>query len=67
MSVAVLLSLALSVTVVPLLARWTIKNAKPETHGGRLERVYGSALDAMLRNRVVAVLIALVYLGQTIA
>lgn len=66
LSVAVLLSLALSVTVVPLLARWTIKNAKPETHGGRLERVYGRALDAMLRNRIVAVSIALVLAGGTV-
>lgn len=66
LTVAVLLSLALSVTVVPLFARWTIKNAKPETHGGRLERAYGRALDTMLRNRVVAVLAALVLAAGTV-
>lgn len=66
LTVAVLLSLALSVTVVPLVARWSIKSAKPETHGGWLDRTYQRLLDGMLANRVVAVLIALVLAGGTV-
>ncbi|HUQ89494.1 MAG TPA: efflux RND transporter permease subunit, partial [Vicinamibacterales bacterium] len=66
LTVAVLLSLVLSITVVPLVARWALKNAKAETHGGRLDRTYQRMLDGILGNRVVAVLIALVLAGATV-
>jgi CzcA family heavy metal efflux pump len=66
LTVAVLLSLVLSVTLVPLMARWSIKTAKAETHGGWLDRTYQRWLDGMLAHRVVAVLIALVLGGATV-
>jgi len=67
LTVAVLLSLALSVTVVPLLARWTLKHGvAPERHGTRLDRGYQRALDGMLRHRIVAVALAAVLAAGTV-
>lgn len=66
LTVAVLLSLALSVTVVPLLARWTLKaHASPHRHLG-IDRLYGYCLDAMLRRRVTALAVALILAGGTV-
>jgi multidrug efflux pump subunit AcrB len=70
LSVAVLLSLALSVTVVPLLARWAFKHQhhKDEAHHeGRLARFYGRSLDAVLRAPLVAVAAAVILAIATVA
>ena len=67
LTVAVLLSLFLSVTVVPLLARWAFsRSAIPEEREGSLDRVYGRALDTMLRHRVASVAIAIVLAGASV-
>ncbi|MEP6782684.1 MAG: efflux RND transporter permease subunit [Acidobacteriota bacterium] len=61
LSVAVLLSLALSVTLVPLLAKWTlVGQPPPPEHEGFIDRVYRRWLDAMLRNRLIVIALALV-------
>jgi CzcA family heavy metal efflux pump len=70
LSVAVLLSLALSVTIVPLLARWAFRHhhdkGETTTHTeGALFRAYGRSLDAMLRRPLLAVLAALVLAAAT--
>jgi len=61
LSVAVLLSLALSITVVPFLARWAHR-AHPEAveahHDTRLDRAYLRALGIMTRRPIVAVAVA---------
>ncbi len=60
LTVAVLLSLVLSVTLVPLLAKWTLaKGAVSQHHDSWLDRGYRRALDAMLRSRVAVMAIAL--------
>ena len=60
LSVAVLLSLFLSVSLVPLLARWTLQHGvKPESHDSWLDRNYQRWLDTMLRSRVIVVLATL--------
>src|SRR4029077_18145177 len=56
LSVAVLLSLFLSVTVVPLLARWAFRHHKQhaaETEG-TLDRFYGRNLDAVVAHPFLA-------------
>lgn len=65
LTVAVLLSLALSVTVVPLLARWTMAGATGAHPHTILDRVYGRWLDLMLRSRVAVVVGALLLAGVT--
>ena len=61
LSVAVMLSLFLSITIVPVLARWAFRNRTiPEEREGRLDRAYSRLLDAMLRHRLLAVAAAIV-------
>ena len=65
LTVAVLLSLFLSVSVVPLLARWALRH-QPQQHATpppaetRLTRFYGRNLDAVVRHPSLAVLSAIV-------
>ncbi len=59
LTVAVMLSLVLSVTLVPLLARWTLaKGAHHQAHDGWLDRTYQRALDTLLRSRIAVIAIA---------
>ena len=63
LSVAVLLSLALSITVVPLLARWAFRGRHEqaaERAEGRLDRIYLRGLRTMMRHPVLAIVIALI-------
>ena len=62
LSVAVLLSLFLSVTVVPLLARWAFRHhhEQADQHEGRLYQAYGRSLDTMVRRPFLAILFAVV-------
>jgi CzcA family heavy metal efflux pump len=66
LTVAVLLSLVWSVTLVPLLAKWFLRNhpAEPEREG-LLDRVYRRWLDAMLRSRIVVIALALLLAAGT--
>jgi multidrug efflux pump subunit AcrB len=72
LSVAVLLSLGLSVTVVPLLARWAFrhhddKGDLAKTHAeGALFRLYGRSLDGVIRRPILAVLAAIVLMVATV-
>jgi CzcA family heavy metal efflux pump len=60
LSVAVLLSLAMSITVVPLLARWAFRRhpAPAESQDGRLGRWYARRIETVLAHPFVAVAIA---------
>jgi multidrug efflux pump subunit AcrB len=62
LSVAVLLSLFLSVTVVPLLARWAFRHHKQaaEETDTKIDRVYGRSLDAVVAHPFVAVVVSIV-------
>jgi CzcA family heavy metal efflux pump len=66
LTVAVLLSLVLSVTLVPLLAQWTLaKGAVSQHHDSWLDRGYRRALDVMLRSRIAVIAIALLLAAGT--
>jgi CzcA family heavy metal efflux pump len=62
LSVAVLLSLVLSLTVVPIMARWAFRRHRPSTEetDGRLVRAYGRALGTIVRRPLAAVTFAIV-------
>ena len=61
LSAAVLASLVLALTLIPLLARWGIKADRPDAHpGGRLDDVYARTLRPMLGRPVLALLVVLV-------
>jgi len=67
LAVAVILSLFLSVTVVPLLARWAFRHSSmPEEREGRLDRTYRGWLDATLRHHVAAVGVAVLLAAATV-
>ena len=61
LAVAVLLSLALSITIVPMMARWAFRHhhvkrqAAPET---RLTRTYSRALTTIVRRPLAAIVLA---------
>ncbi|MDR1990559.1 MAG: efflux RND transporter permease subunit [Acidobacteriaceae bacterium] len=61
LSVAVLISLALSVTVVPLMAQWAATSHRPaeETHGW-VDRVYGRLLQGIVGHPFVAIAFSVV-------
>jgi CzcA family heavy metal efflux pump len=67
LTVAVLLSLLLAVTVVPLLARWAFsRQAVPEEREWALDRGYRRLLEGMLRHRFVSVALACVLAAGTV-
>ncbi len=59
LSVAVLISLVLSITLVPFMARWAASRHQPtgEAHG-RLDRAYGRLLQSIVGRPALAVLAA---------
>jgi len=68
LSVAVLMSLALAVTLVPLMARWATKpqQTSEEVHG-LLDRLYGRLLAATIAHARVAVAVAVLLAAGTVA
>jgi CzcA family heavy metal efflux pump len=67
LTVAVLLSLVLSITVVPLMARWAFgRHAVPEEREWALDRGYRRLLERMLRHRFAAVALACVFAAGTV-
>ena len=71
LTVAVLLSLFLSISVVPLLARWALRHQHQHTPAieseSRLSRWYGGSLDAVVRRPWMAVVAAVVLAASTVA
>ena len=70
LSAAVLVSLALSVSIVPLLARWAVRRRDTGARApsnSALDRVYARGLRTMIARPLMAVLAALVLAGGTAA
>jgi CzcA family heavy metal efflux pump len=69
LSVAVLVSLFLSISVVPMLAQWAIRHHRPagEAHEGLLTRTYAAWLSTMVRRPILAVLLAVLLAGASVA
>ena len=67
LSVAVLISLALSITVVPLMARWAAAHHKPvgEWHG-RIETVYERMLGWMVGSPLLSIAVAVLLAALTV-
>ena len=70
LSAAVLVSLALSVSIVPLLARWAVGRRGAPVHEreaphGVLDRLYARSLGAMVARPVLAVIVAVALAGVT--
>ncbi|MEP7116083.1 MAG: efflux RND transporter permease subunit [Acidobacteriota bacterium] len=70
LSAAVLVSLALSVSIVPLLARWAVGRRgapahQPEAPHGVLDRLYARSLGAMVARPVLAVVVAVALAAVT--
>jgi CzcA family heavy metal efflux pump len=68
LSVAVLMSLVLSLTLVPIMARWAARrhSARGEVHG-RLDRAYGALLSTAVDHSRLAVIAALLLAVATVA
>ena len=69
LSVAVLLSLGLSITIVPLLARWAYRHHRVHetvSEPRRLDRMYLRSLEAMMRHPIAAVGVGLVLAASTV-
>jgi len=61
LSAAVLASLVLALTLIPLLARWGIKRDRPDAHpGGRLDDIYARTLKPMIGRPILALALAVV-------
>jgi CzcA family heavy metal efflux pump len=63
LSAAVLASLVLALTLIPLLARWGIRRSAhvKEGHGhGRIDRAYARTLEPMLARPILALVVAIV-------
>jgi CzcA family heavy metal efflux pump len=72
LSVAVLISLALSLTLIPLLAQLSYRakadgTAHHEDRPGALDRFYVASLPVLLRQRALVLLIALLLAGGAVA
>jgi CzcA family heavy metal efflux pump len=73
LTVAVLMSLFLSISIVPLLARWALLRHRAATPAseveteGRLQRVYGGALRGMVGRPTVAIIVAILLAAAPIA
>jgi multidrug efflux pump subunit AcrB len=66
LSVAVLISLALSISVVPLMARWAASHHKPSESHGWIDRVYGRLLQTMIGLPALAVVVAVLLATLTV-
>ena len=71
LAVAVLLSLALSITIVPMMARWAFRrhHLKQQPAGGetRLTRTYGRALTTIVRRPIAAIALAVFLAAASVA
>jgi CzcA family heavy metal efflux pump len=66
LSVAVLLSLGLSITVVPLMARWAASHHRPTESGGRIEHAYARMLGVIVRRPLAATVMSVLLAALTL-
>jgi hydrophobic/amphiphilic exporter-1 (mainly G- bacteria), HAE1 family len=64
---ALLVSLVVAVTVVPILAKFSFKKVPPEEKEGALQRVYGQAIAWALRHKALVLLLSVVLLVGSFA
>ena len=66
LSVAVLVSLALSISVVPLMAQWAARHHKPNGESHRIEHFYERLLAVMVGRPIVAIVVAVMLAALTV-
>ncbi|WP_221566778.1 efflux RND transporter permease subunit [Alkalihalobacillus sp. TS-13] len=64
---ALIASLLISVTLVPILAKYSFKKAPKEEKEGLLQKIYGKLIERSLNHKVTAILLSLVLLGGSFA
>jgi hydrophobic/amphiphilic exporter-1 (mainly G- bacteria), HAE1 family len=64
---ALLVSLVVAVTVVPILAKFSFKKVPPEEKEGALQRVYGRVIAWALRHKALVLLLSVVLLVGSFA
>jgi hydrophobic/amphiphilic exporter-1 (mainly G- bacteria), HAE1 family len=64
---ALLVSLIVAVTVVPILAKFSFKKVPPEEKEGALQRVYGQVIAWSLRHKAIVLLLSVVLLVGSFA
>ncbi|MGP4078717.1 efflux RND transporter permease subunit [Pseudalkalibacillus sp. R45] len=64
---ALFASLLISVTLVPILAKYSFKKAPKEEKEGALQKFYGKLIERSLNHKVTAILLSLVLLGGSFA
>jgi len=64
---ALLVSLAVAVTVVPILAKFSFKKVPPEEKEGALQRVYGRVIAWALRHKALVLLLSVALLVGSFA
>ncbi|MFC7371156.1 efflux RND transporter permease subunit [Fictibacillus iocasae] len=60
---ALLASLLVAVTIVPILAKFAFKTVKPENNDGLLQRWYEKAISASLNHKVLVLIVSFAMLG----
>ncbi|OOE10489.1 efflux RND transporter permease subunit [Fictibacillus arsenicus] len=60
---ALLASLIVAVTIVPILAKYAFKKVKPEKNDGPVQRVYEKLIKASLNHKIIVLLTSFILLG----
>ncbi|WP_408007624.1 efflux RND transporter permease subunit [Pseudalkalibacillus sp. A8] len=60
---ALIASLLISITLVPILAKYSFKKAPKEEKEGTLQRMYGKVIERSLNHKVTAILLSFLLLG----
>jgi hydrophobic/amphiphilic exporter-1 (mainly G- bacteria), HAE1 family len=60
---ALLASLIVAVTIVPILAKYAFKKVKPEKNDGPMQRVYEKLIKASLNHKIIVLLTSFILLG----
>jgi HAE1 family hydrophobic/amphiphilic exporter-1 len=64
---ALLMSLIVAVTIVPILAKFSFKKVPPEEKEGALQRFYGRVIEWALNHKVIILVLSVVLLGGSFA
>jgi hydrophobic/amphiphilic exporter-1 (mainly G- bacteria), HAE1 family len=60
---ALLASLIVAVTIVPILAKYAFKKVKPEKNDGPIQRLYEKLIKASLNHKIIVLLTSFILLG----
>ncbi len=64
---ALIASLLISITLVPILAKLSFKKAPKEEKEGVLQRIYAKVIERSLNHKIIAVMVSIILLGGSFA